>query len=160
MAKFKKKQSEPTPGSDDSQSKIKDTIDIPKTEKSKEITNNSKEPSKDPPVSDVVKMAKDKKLSTLFWMRIALAIIAGAATTFLLEDIEGEERRWTSIGFMIIVFLGSIIVAKGMNMQLPPSDRKKIVTQGIGSYVFLYLFTWIATYTLTHLGDAATGINL
>ena len=160
MAKFKKKQSEPTPGSDDSQSKIKDTIDIPKTEKSKEITNNSKEPSKDPPVSDVVKMAKDKKLSTLFWMRIALAIIAGAATTFLLEDIEGEERRWASIGFMIIVFLASIIVAKGMNMQLPPSDRKKIVTQGIGSYVFLYLFTWIATYTLTHLDDAATGINL
>ena len=164
MAKFKKKQSEPTPGSDDSQSKIKDTIDIPKTEKSKEITNNSKEPSKepskDPPVSDVVKMAKDKKLSTLFWMRIALAIIAGAATTFLLEDIEGEERRWASIGFMIIVFLASIIVAKGMNMQLPPSDRKKIVTQGIGSYVFLYLFTWIASYTLTHLGDAATGINL
>ena len=160
MAKFKKKQSEPTPGSDDSQSKIKDTIDIPKTEKSKEITNNSKEPSKVPPVSDVVKRAKDKKLSTLFWMRIALAIIAGAATTFLLEDIEGEERRWTSIGFMIIVFLASIIVAKGMNMQLPPSDRKKIVTQGIGSYVFLYLFTWIVTYTLTHLGDTATGINL
>jgi len=160
LAKFKKKQSEPTPGSDDSQSKIKDTIDIPKTEKSKEITNNSKEPSKVPPVSDVVKMAKDKKLSTLFWMRIALAIIAGAATTFLLEDIEGEERRWASIGFMIIVFLASIIVAKGMNMQLPPSDRKKIVTQGIGSYVFLYLFTWIASYTLTHLGDAATGINL
>ena len=160
MAKFKKKQSEPTPGSDDSQSKIKDTIDIPKTEKSKETTNNSKEPSKVPPVSDVVKRAKDKKLSTLFWMRIALAIIAGAATTFLLEDIEGEERRWTSIGFMIIVFLASIIVAKGMNMQLPPSDRKKIVTQGIGSYVFLYLFTWIVTYTLTHLGDTATGINL
>jgi len=160
LAKFKKKQSAPTPGSDDSQSKIKDTIDIPKTEKSKEITNNSKEPSKDPPVSDVVKMAKDKKLSTLFWMRIALAIIAGAATTFLLEDIEGEERRWASIGFMIIVFFASIIVAKGMNMQLPPSDRKKIVTQGIGSYVFLYLFTWIASYTLTHLGDAATGINL
>jgi len=160
LAKFKKKQSEPTPGSDDSQSKIKDTIDIPKTEKSKETTNNSKEPSKVPPVSDVVKRAKDKKLSTLFWMRIALAIIAGAATTFLLEDIEGEERRWTSIGFMIIVFLASIIVAKGMKMQLPSSDRKKIVTQGIGSYVFLYLFTWIVTYTLTHLGDTATGIIL
>ena len=160
MAKFKKKQSEPTPGSDDSQSKIKDTIDIPKTEKSKEITNNSKEPSKVPPVSDVVKRAKDKKLSTLFWMRIALAIIAGAATTFLLEDIEGEERRWASIGFMIAVFFGSIIVAKGMKMELPHSDRKKLVTQGIGSYVFLYLFSWIVSYTLTHLGDTPTGINL
>ncbi len=160
MAKFKKKQSEPTPGSDDSKSKIIDTIDIPETEKSKDITNNSKEPSKDPPINDVVKSEKDKKLSTLFWLRIALGIIAGAATTLLLEDIEGEERRWTSIGFMIIVFLASIIVAKGMKMQLPSSDRKKIVTQGIGSYVFLYLFTWIVTYTLTHLGDTATGINL
>ena len=52
------------------------------------------------------------------------------------------------------------LVAKGMKMQLPSSDRKKIVTQGIGSYVFLYLFTWIVSYTLTHLGDASTGINL
>ena len=160
MAKFKKKQSEPTPGSDDSQSKIIDKIDIPETEKSKDIANNSKEPSKDPPVSDLVKSEKDKKLSTLFWMRIALGIIAGAATTFLLEDIECEERRWTSIGFMIMVFFASIIVAKGMKMQLPSSDRKKIVTQGIGSYVFLYLFSWIVSYTLTHLGDTSLGINL
>ena len=108
LAKFKKKQSEPTPGSDDSQSKIIDTIDIPETEKSEDMTNNSKEPSKDPPINDVVKSEKDKKLSILFWLRIALGIIAGAATTLLLEDIEGEERRWTSIGFMIIVFLASI----------------------------------------------------
>ena len=93
-------------------------------------------------------------------MRIALGVIAGIATTFIFEDIEGVERRWASIGFMIIVFFGSIIVAKGMNMQLPSSDRKKIVTQGIGSYVFLYLFTWIVSYTLTHLGDVSTGINL
>ena len=93
-------------------------------------------------------------------MRIALGVIAGIATTFIFEDIEGEERRWASIGFMIILFFGSIIVAKAMKMQLPSSDRKKIVTQGIGSYVFLYLFTWIVSYTLTHLGDISTGINL
>ena len=29
------------------------------------ITNNSKEPSKDPPINDVVKSEKDKKLSTV-----------------------------------------------------------------------------------------------
>ena len=118
------------------------------------------EPSKDPPINAAEKSEKDKKLAKLFWMRIALGVIAGIATTFIFEDIEGEERRWASIGFMIIVFFGSIIVAKGMNMQLPSSDRKKIVTQGIGSYVFLYLFTWIVSYTLTHLGDVSTGINL
>ncbi|MCS5528656.1 MAG: hypothetical protein NZ747_05235 [Nitrosopumilus sp.] len=160
MAKFKKKKSEPTPGSEDSKSKIVDTIDTPEIEKSEPISDASKEPTTDPPISAVEKSDKDKKLATLFWMRIALGIIAGAAATFVFEGIEGEERRWASIGFMIILFFATIIVAKGMKMQLPSSDRKKIVTQGIGSYVFLYLFTWIVSYTLTHLGDASTGINL
>ena len=160
MAKFKKKKSAPTPGSDDSKPKITDGVDVPEVEKSEPLTNNSKDPSKDPSISDAAKNAKDKKLSKLFWMRIALGIGAGIATTFIFEDIEGEERRWASIGFMIIVFFGSIIVAKGMKMELPHSDRKKLVTQGIGSYVFLYLFSWIVSYTLTHLGDTATGINL
>ena len=160
MAKFKKKKSAPTPGSDDSKPKIVDEIDAPEIEKSEPTVNNSKEPSKDPPISDAAKSEKDKKLAKLFWMRIALGVIAGIATTFIFEGIEGEERRWASIAFMIIIFFGSIIVAKGMKMQLPSSDRKKIVTQGIGSYVFLYLFSWIVSYTLTHLGDTATGINL
>ena len=160
MAKFKKKKSEPTPGSEDSKSKIVDTIDTPEIEKSESISDASKEPTKDPSISETEKSDKDKKLAKLFWMRIALGIIAGAAATFVFEGIEGEERRWASIGFMIILFFATIIVAKGMKMQLPSSDRKKIVTQGIGSYVFLYLFTWIVSYTLTHLGDAPTGINL
>jgi hypothetical protein len=160
LAKFKKKKSEPTPGSEDSKSKIVDTIDTPEIEKSEPISDASKEPTTDPPISVAEKSDKDKKLAKLFWMRIALGIIAGIAATFVFEGIEGEERRWASIGFMIMLFFASIIVAKGMKMQLPSSDRKKIVTQGIGSYVFLYLFTWIVSYTLTHLGDIPTGINL
>ena len=160
MAKFKKKKSEPTPEAEDSKSKIVDTTGIPEIEKSEPVLDASKEPSKEPSLSEAEKSDKDKKLAKLFWMRIALGIIAGAAATFVFEGIEGEERRWASIGFMIIIFFATIIVAKGMKMQLPSSDRKKIVTQGIGSYVFLYLFTWIVSYTLTHLGDVSMGINL
>ena len=105
-------------------------------------------------------MKKIGKLNQLFWLRVALAIIAGTSATFIFEDIEGEERRWASIGFMIGIFFATIIVAKSMKMQLPSSDRKKVVTQAIGSYVFLYLFSWIVSYTLTHLGNAGSGINL
>jgi hypothetical protein len=152
LAKFKKKKSEPTPEPENSKPKIGDDIGTPEIEKSASVS--------DSPIDQAKKRAKDKKLSQLFWMRIALAIIAGVVTTFIFEDIEGEERRWASIGFMIILFFASIIVAKGMKMQLPHSDRKKLVTQGIGSYVFLYLFSWIVSYTLTHLGDTPTGINL
>ena len=106
------------------------------------------------------KSEKDRKLNKLFWMRVALAVIAGTAATFIFEDIEGEERRWASIGFMIVIFFGTVIVAKGMKMQLPSSDRKKVVTQAIGSYVFLYLFSWIVSYTLVNVGNVSNGINI
>ena len=158
MAKFKKKKSKPTPEPEDSKKETpqEEPVDIPEIEKSEPTP----EPSKEPQMSEAEKSDKDRKLNKLFWMRVALAVIAGTAATFIFEDIEGEDRRWASIGFMIIVFFATIIVAKGMKMQLPSSDRKKIVTQAIGSYVFLYLFTWIVTYTLVHSGNISTGINI
>jgi len=154
LAKFKKKKSEPTVDPNDSK---KESADVPEIEKSEPVSDT---PSGDPSVNIAEKSEKDRKLNKLFWMRVALAVIAGTAATFIFEDIEGEDRRWASIGFMIIIFFGTIIVAKKMNMQLPSSDRKKIVTQAIGSYVFLYLFSWIASYTLTHLGSVTSGINI
>ena len=159
MAKFKKKKSQPTPGADDSKKElVKDeTSDIPEIENN---TTTPEVPPSEPSVSEAEKSEKDRKLNKLFWMRVILAVIAGTAATFIFEDIEGEDRRWSSIGFMIIVFFGTIIVAKGMKMQLPSSDRKKLVTQGIGSYIFLYLFTWIVTYTLVNSGSVSSGINL
>ena len=159
MAKFKKKKSEPTIDPNESKNESVENIpvDIPETEKSEPVPDT---PSGEPPVSIAEKSEKDKKLNKLFWMRVALAIIAGTAATFIFEDIEGEDRRWASIGFMIAIFFGTVIIAKGMKMQLPSSDRKKVVTQAIGSYVFLYLFSWIVSYTLTHLSSTTSGINI
>lgn len=158
MARFKKKKSKATPEPDKSkkESVEENSENVPETEKSEPVPEKSPEP----PVSLAEKSEKDRKLNKLFWMRVALAVIAGTAATFIFEDIEGEDRRWASIAFMIIVFFGTIIVAKGMKMQLPSSDRKKLVTQGIGSYVFLYLFTWIVTYTIMHAGSVSSGVNL
>ncbi len=156
MAKFKKKKSKPSfePNDSKNESITEEPVDIPETETSEPVPDTPAEP----PISDAAKSEKDRKLNKLFWMRIALAIIAGTAATFIFEDIEGEERRWASIAFMIILFFGSIIVAKGMKMQLPSSDRKKIVTQALGSYVFLYLFTWILSYTIVNAGSVSSGI--
>lgn len=158
MAKFKKKKSEPTidPNESKKESVGNIPVDTPETEKSEPVPDT---PSGEPPASIAEKSEKDRKLNKLFWMRVALAIIAGTAATFIFEGIEGEERRWASIGFMVAIFFGTVIVAKGMKMQLPSSDRKKVVTQAIGSYVFLYLFSWIVSYTLTHLGSTS-GINI
>ena len=152
MAKHKKKKSSPTPDPKDSKQS-----DIPETEKEDAPSiENKSEPEKTPEkpekiLSDAETVEYKRKLNKLFWIRIGLAVIAGTAATFIFEPIEGEERRWASIGFMIVLFFITIIIGKGMKMQLPSSDRKKLVTQGIGSYVFLYLFMWIVSYTLVNL---------
>ena len=153
MAKFKKKKSEPTPDPKDStkESTKEEKNSIPETE------SNDSETS-EPTINQEEKSEKDKKLNKLFWLRVGCAVLAGTLATFLFEDIQGEERRWASIVFMIMVFIVTIFIAKSMNMQLPSSDRKKIVTQGIGSYIFLYLFVWILTYTIVHASSISTGI--
>lgn len=121
---------------------------------SDEPTNNT--PEVEPPADSQDDIARRKKLlDKLFWIRVGMAALGGIAATFLFESIDGEERRWASIAFMIIVFIASAVIGKGMKIGLPRSDRKKIVTTGIGSYVFIYLFMWILSYTLVHL--PATG---
>lgn len=150
MAKFKKKKSAPTPDSEDSKKESikEENNEIPETESNDSV----------PTVNQDGKSEKDKKLDQLFWLRVGFAVIAGTLATFIFEDIEGEERRWASIAFMIIMFIVTIFIAKSMKMQLPSSDKKKIVTQGIGSYIFLYLFVWILTYTIVHAGTVSSGI--
>ncbi len=158
MAKHRKKISEPTSEPEDS--KEESIESNPGGTPETEYSETPVIPPTEPTTNLAEKSEKDRKLNKLFWLRVSLAIIAGTLATFIFEDIEGEERRWASIGFMIIVFAATLVVAKSMKMQLPRSDRKKFVTQGIGSYIFLYLFTWIVTYTLVHAGRIPLGVNL
>ena len=126
------------------------------TKHPKKKTPDSDDPTNDDipetePIDTEDELTRRKRLlDRLFWIRIGLAAIGGAVATFLFEPIEGEERRWASIIFMIIIFVVSAVIGKGMKIGLPPSDRKKLVTTGIGTYVFVYLFMWILSYTLIH----------
>jgi len=108
--------------------------------------------STDSVVSDEQQNIIKKRTNKLFWMRFAFALIGGAAAEFLFDGIaDSEEKRWLSIIFMIVLFLVTCFIAKGMKISFPRSDRKKLVTTGIGSYIFLYLFAWIMTHTMLNL---------
>ena len=105
-----------------------------------------------PVVSDEQQKITKKHTDKLFWMRFAFALIGGVIATFAFDGIAGsEEKRWSSIIFMIVLFVATCFIAKGMKISFPKSDRKKLVTTGIGSYIFLYLFAWIMTHTLLNL---------
>jgi len=108
--------------------------------------------STDSVVSDEQQNIIKKRTNKLFWMRFAFALIGGAAAEFLFDGIaDSEEKRWLSIIFMIVLFVVTCFIAKGMKISFPRSDRKKLVTTGIGSYIFLYLFAWIMTHTMLNL---------
>jgi len=115
-------------------------------------TDTSEIPPTPPAISEEQQNITKKRTNMLFWMRIGFALIGGAIATFLFEGIEdSEEHRWTSIIFMIVLFIITCFIAKGMKINFPKSDRKKLVTTGIGSFIFMYLFAWIMTYTLLNL---------
>ncbi|MDP2667648.1 MAG: hypothetical protein Q8O65_02920 [Nitrosopumilaceae archaeon] len=106
----------------------------------------------EPPINENDKSDVQQKIDILFWIRVGLAVLGGTLATFLFEPFEGEERRFASIVLLIAIFITSVGIAKGMRIQLPPSDKKKLFTTGIGSYIFIYLFMWILTYTFVHAG--------
>ena len=162
LARFKKKKkhiSEPDP-------KDTENTDTPPTESDSDekITgkwtdgSDQKDHGESKPtiVDDSVDKSATKRLTDrLFWMRIAFSIIGGVIATFAFEDIvDVEEKRWSSIGFMIMLFIATTIIAKSWRIRI--ANRKKYVTTGIGSFVFLYLFFWIMSYTLVNAGTSTS----
>ena len=167
LARFKKKKKyRPEPDPKDSENKDIPTefTDKPPTETESEDNLTGKwtpepeqkdQPPQKPPTDgdDPIDKSATKKLTDrLFWMRIAFSIIGRVVATYVFDDIaDVEEKRWTSIGFMIMLFIATAIIAKSWRIKI--ANKKKYVTTGIGSFVFLYLFFWIMSYTLIHAGD-------
>ena len=115
-------------------------------------STESQKPNDEPIISTEQENITKKRADKLFWMRVVFAVIGGIAATFLFDGIEdSEEHRWISIIFMISLFLVTCFIAKVMKINFPRSDRKKIVTTGIGSFIFMYLFAWIMSFTLLNL---------
>ena len=164
MAKFKKKKFRAEKSNSEDENKDLPEIEATEDEK-KEIAKWTSNPddapeseSKPDPTDDPIDKSATKKLTDrLFWLRLATAIAGGVIATFAFEDIvDVEEKRWTSIGFMIMLFIATAIVAKSWKIKI--ANRKKYVTTGIGSFVFMYLFVWIFSYTLVNAGTSQSMI--
>ena len=164
MARFKKRKwgSEKPKPNDNEKKEESDS-----TETNVEPTESEAQPEPTEPSSDTEvqkesnetfedKSATKKLTDRLFWMRVVFSVMGGIIATFVFEDIvDVEEKRWTSIGFMIMLFIATAIIAKTWRIRI--ANRKKYVTTGIGSFVFLYLFTWIVSHTIVNL---ETGSNI
>ena len=141
----------------ESESEPEEIVEVDVGEKIEEGAPNKESKPKEVEESAEDKSATKKLTDRLFWMRVVFSVVGGIVATFVFEDIEDvEEKRWTSIGFMIMLFIATAIIAKSWRIRIP--NRKKYITTGIGSFVFLYLFTWIVTYTFVYTSTSSSSI--
>ena len=141
----------------ESESEPEEIVEVDVGEKIEEEAPNKESKPKEVEESAEDKSATKKLTDRLLWRRVVFSVIGGIVATFVFEDIEDvEEKRWTSIGFMIMLYIATAIIAKSWRIRIP--NRKKYITTGIGSFVFLYLFTWIVTYTFVYTSTSSSSI--
>ena len=88
-------------------------------------------------------------LDKLFWLRVGLAVLAGTLSAIIGNSMQ-SHKGFLGLGIMIILFIVSIGIAKSMKIPILPSDKKKLITTGYGSYILMFIFSWILVTTLTH----------
>ena len=114
-------------------------------------------PPNEPTITQTDGVIKNS-IGTLFWLRIGLGVLAGIISAFVGTSIDADSRSYVGFGIMIILFIISYGIAKAMRIPLPPSDKKKLIMTGIGSYFFIFIFTWILVNTMLH--PAVTGFPI
>ena len=129
-----------------------------KEEKSTPDDPNVKDSSPNEPTTTQTDGVTKNPIGTLFWIRIGLGVLAGIISAFVGTSIDADSRPYVGFGIMIILFIISYGIAKAMHIPLPPSDKKKLIMTGIGSYFFIFVFTWILIHTLLH--PAVTGLPI
>ncbi len=102
-----------------------------------------------------------RMLARLAWMRAGLGALAGALAGFLnflsLDVTNPNSNAYYGAYIALFVYIISYYLAKNvLGMNLPPSDKNKLITQGIGSYIMLFLFVWIVYNSLCSIGLCVT----
>lgn len=124
-----------------------------KQEKEKPVTNNPniKDTPPEEPQSNQTEGVKIKNpLDRLFWLRVGMGILAGALSAELGYSMDETSRPFLGFGIAIILFILSYGIAKAMRIPIPSSDKKKLIMTGIGSYFFMFIFSWILVNTIIH----------
>lgn len=88
-------------------------------------------------------------LDKLFWLRVGLAVLAGTLSALIGNSMQ-SHKGFLGLGIMITMFIVSIGIAKSMKIPILPTDKKKLITTGYGSYALMFIFSWILVTTITH----------
>lgn len=107
-----------------------------------------------------------RMLGRFYWIRVGFAALAGflsylsglltplasnVASSTLWSDLKDNIANPNAyygfyiaiIIFFVTYYLGKYTILKGIN----PKDKNRLITQGIGSYIMMFIFSWILLNT-------------
>ena len=104
------------------------------------------DPMTEKPLGEQTKNPLDK----LFWIRVGFGVLAGTIAAQIGNFENVSLRPFVGVVVMVVLFMITYGIAKAMRIPIAPSDKKKLVMTGIGSYFFMFIFSWILVNTITH----------
>ena len=112
---------------------------------------NAKNTSPNDPVTEKTEGQQTKDpLDKLFWIRVGFGVLAGVIAAQIGNSIDVSSRPFLGLAVMVVLFMITHGIAKAMRIPLLPTEKKKLVMTGIGSYFFMFIFTWILANTIMH----------
>jgi hypothetical protein len=129
--------------------------------KKKDDENPDTNDSKDNPAGPSAQTEESRinsGLDKLFWLRIGLAVLAGTLSALIGSSIQ-SHKGIMALGIMITLFIISVGIAKSMRIPILPTEKKKLITTGYGSYILIFIFSWILVNTIIHAPTAITSVK-
>ena len=116
-------------------------------------------PPVEPQLTDTDESRIKRGLDKVFWLRVGLGISSGAISALFGGPLSTHERIFAGFGIMIVLFIISYGIAKALRVPLLPSDKRKLVTTGIGSYFLMFIFSWILINTIMNAGVSSAIVH-
>jgi hypothetical protein len=83
-------------------------------------------------------------LDKIFWLRAGMGGVTGLAA-----DLVFSSDYISGILLAVIVYMGSFYLVRSVwGKSFKPEQLSKLYTTALGTFVLVFLFTWIFTFTV------------
>lgn len=86
-------------------------------------------------------------IDKIFWIRASLGLFTGLILGILTISIGFSGSDGFLFAFLIYI-VSYYLIRSSKSIVITAKDKRKLITTGLGSFILLFLFTWILINTI------------